>query len=109
MVMYFGEMHSNTACSTKMAEQLTLGNGNAMYFSSGVNEGPHPPEKVTVMPLCTMFKSIYIYRRERLKFLLFGRSLDRDMPGKKVVVNASKINLDFCQCFFFKCVKKQVM
>lgn len=84
---------------------FTLANANPVRFSGGVN-GSHILMKR--WKSCHSLHSVerYLHQQTRkLQFLLSGRTLDRVMSGKYIFVNASKINLDLCQCFFLKCVK----
>lgn len=111
-ILHFRDICSSTVCSRKMSQLLILADGKQMCFSGEVN-GPHI--LMGKWQSCHSLHSVKRYlcqQGRKLKFLLFGRSLDRDISGnekeknkrKKVFVNASKINLDLCQCFV-RCVK----
>lgn len=109
-ILHFRDIRGSTVCSRKMSELLILADGKQMCVSGGVN-GPHI--LMGKWQSCHPLHNVKRYLRQqgrKLKFLLFGRSLDRDISGnekkkgKRILVNASKINLDLCQCFF-RCVK----
>lgn len=93
-ILHFRDIRGSTVCSRKMSELLILADGKQMCVSGGVN-APHilMGKWQSCHPLHNV-KRYLCQQGRKLKFLLFGRSLDRDISGNE----KKKKKKNICKC-----------